>query len=404
MKKFFKESILISIVTISCLLTVELVSYSLIGFDIKVQHTDQSHFDINSFRELRDILDKKVAVEDRVFMLASRLKDWGIFDYETLEFERKNIPPSHLRDLNRIKTDNPSFSFFHNISPNFSGEVTLFKKNSEEHIYSAFYTINEFGWRVTSEKNKNFTRKQSLLFWGCSFTFGEGLNDNETFTSVLSKNLNIKTYNLGIPGASPARFAYALEHYSDDLIFDESDQNEKINFYVFMNDHIRRVMNNPEKLNDEFHFNNEPQFYLEEGKLKSVSSLSEYNALENLIVKVLSKSFFLKILNLSYPTIDKETVKLFGKVVAKLRDEIQARHPTSKDFYVIFWPGHHFFNSQIKEELKNNNIKYLDYGGLNIHELLRSRETQIKDGHPSVTANNLLAFLIEKDLEGILEQ
>lgn len=404
MKKLLKDSLLILFTTIGCIGMVEFISYGLLLNGIKVTPKNNSAYEILDFNQLTQILNKEVEVENRVFTLASRLKEWGIYDYEKLNFEKKNHPSPSDKDHLRLFNDYPGFSFFYNISPNFKQTIRLYKKNSDEVLYSAKYTINDYGWRETNLNQSKFNSKVSLLFWGCSFTFGEGLNDDEIFASVLSERMKIQTYNFGVPGSSPARIAYALEKSSDKLYFDESDKNIKISFYVYMNDHLRRIIKSPQVLNDDFLLLNEPFFYLDSQELKSVDNLSDHNVFHSSMIRLLAKSSFLKVLNLNYPSINKNTIKLLGKIIVKLRDSIKKKHPTNKDFYFIFWPGENFLNQQIKDELEINNIKYLDYSGINVHELLKGRHTQVSDAHPSVVTNNLLAFLIEKDLENILDK
>lgn len=59
------------------------------------------------------------------------------------------------------------------------------------------YNLNEYGFRT-----ENFSEETDpgILFLGCSFTFGVGLPNDETFAQKVSNNFNLKNYNLGVPG------------------------------------------------------------------------------------------------------------------------------------------------------------------------------------------------------------
>jgi len=78
-------------------------------------------------------------------------------------------------------------------------------------VYDVIYTINKDGLRIPPEL-KDPSYKDAVLFFGCSLTFGEGLNDNETvpyLVGVLSKS---KVYNFGFHGYGPHQMLSAVEH------------------------------------------------------------------------------------------------------------------------------------------------------------------------------------------------
>jgi hypothetical protein len=69
------------------------------------------------------------------------------------------------------------------------------KKRSRD--YKAFtYTINDVGCRG------NLPLGKSIAFLGCSFTFGEGIAEEEIFPYIVSKSLNMPCLNLGCIGYS----------------------------------------------------------------------------------------------------------------------------------------------------------------------------------------------------------
>lgn len=62
-------------------------------------------------------------------------------------------------------------------------------------IYNVTYTIGSDGFRVTQG-----VENPNIYLYGCSFVFGEGLNDNETLSSFLWRDNHMATKNLGIHG------------------------------------------------------------------------------------------------------------------------------------------------------------------------------------------------------------
>lgn len=70
------------------------------------------------------------------------------------------------------------------------------------------YTFNSLGFRCDEFDSIS----QSILFLGCSYTVGVGLNLEDTFSYITSKNLNLNLINLGI-GGTGADTAFRLGSY-----------------------------------------------------------------------------------------------------------------------------------------------------------------------------------------------
>lgn len=71
-------------------------------------------------------------------------------------------------------------------------------------IYDANYTIDQNLLRQTQSCQKG----RSIVFFGCSFRFGDGVNDNETFPQKFADLLGRRTrvLNLGFTGYGPQQF------------------------------------------------------------------------------------------------------------------------------------------------------------------------------------------------------
>jgi hypothetical protein len=66
------------------------------------------------------------------------------------------------------------------------------------------YYFNKYNFR--DEFNIN-SKKQKVGFFGCSFTFGEGIKSEDTFVHKAAKNLDLEYFNFGAPGSSVERVA-----------------------------------------------------------------------------------------------------------------------------------------------------------------------------------------------------
>lgn len=96
-----------------------------------------------------------------------------------------------------------------NVGPNFSGTDTkeLFEKNLktlpldwEYRNKIIKYTLNSNGYRTKEFKKIDWAN--SIVVFGCSDVFGDGLDDEDTICSQLEKITGIPVINMGIGGSS----------------------------------------------------------------------------------------------------------------------------------------------------------------------------------------------------------
>lgn len=89
---------------------------------------------------------------------------------------------------------------------------------------SVNYFVNEYGCRGDwTVKSKN--GKKNVAFFGCSFTFGVGIDEEETFQSIVKRHLEksgpVQIINLGFPGGSISKcaklFKYLTNVYDIDI-------------------------------------------------------------------------------------------------------------------------------------------------------------------------------------------
>jgi hypothetical protein len=83
-------------------------------------------------------------------------------------------------------------------------------------IYRVTYTIGENGLRITPEDGDN----RCILFFGDSFTFGEGVEDQQSMPYIVAELSKRKTYNFGFHGYGPHQMLSAIEHGLVDRIVD----------------------------------------------------------------------------------------------------------------------------------------------------------------------------------------
>jgi hypothetical protein len=69
------------------------------------------------------------------------------------------------------------------------------------------YKNNEFGFRTKPIEKIDWAN--SIVVFGCSYVYGVGLAEEDTFCYLLEKKLNIPVVNLGMPGS-----AIDINHYN----------------------------------------------------------------------------------------------------------------------------------------------------------------------------------------------
>ena len=65
------------------------------------------------------------------------------------------------------------------------------------------YKINKYNFR----EPWNFNNNSKMGFFGCSFTFGEGIEYKDTFVNLVSEQFNCNPFNFGVGGSSLQRIA-----------------------------------------------------------------------------------------------------------------------------------------------------------------------------------------------------
>tara|TARA_B110000503_G_scaffold142949_1_gene241773 strand:- start:2391 stop:3218 length:828 start_codon:yes stop_codon:yes gene_type:complete len=79
------------------------------------------------------------------------------------------------------------------------------------------YVIGKYNFRNTWNFDSS---KPRIGFFGCSFTFGEGIKNEHTFVDIVSKNLNLNPFNFGSAGSGVERVARLFSAATSVIDFD----------------------------------------------------------------------------------------------------------------------------------------------------------------------------------------
>lgn len=79
------------------------------------------------------------------------------------------------------------------------------------------YYINEYNFRNNWDLKSS---KKNIGFFGCSFTFGEGIHNDDMFVNIVSKELDMNPINVGMGGAGLERVARTFASAVNVIDFD----------------------------------------------------------------------------------------------------------------------------------------------------------------------------------------
>lgn len=288
-------------------------------------------------------------------------------------------------------------------------------KNNNETIYNVIYTNDKNGLRATP--NNNLDSKQCLLLFGDSFTYGEGVNDDETLPFYINKKSKrqYRIYNFGFHGYGAHQ---ALALLKSGIVKKVLSKDKKcdaiIAIYESLPTHIARTngfslweQNN--KTAPRFRIENQkalwinPPRYLAQDSIKKKRDFKQ--RLNNSIQSRKEKSYLYNLFYKPNKYQYKEQYNdLFFAVLDGMRDELRAQF--GADLVFLLWDSNNLSKElEIRESdaiikrLKSNDMRYFLISQM-IDDYKQNRlkyGIHTCDTHPNALANEKIAeFLARK--------
>ena len=302
------------------------------------------------------------------------------------------IPPQvHHEGDYTVDFFRPDELLGYTVKPN--AQVTSIKKSDEIIIYDVIYSIDEFHRRVTPVENPE-ERSKFLLFFGDSFTFGEGVADDETLPYYVAQSaIDYQPYNYGLSGYGPQQMLAKLQ--SDDLSR-EVPETEGITIYVFIDGHVERALGSMYVYNawgDQM-----PYYTLDwQDNLVRRGNFTTGRPLISALYSTLAQSEIAKYYNVNIPPrLADRHYSFAARVIAEARDVFKAKF-NSDDFYVVIYPDEGDYAEDIIPYFERLGLKYLNYD----ERIKLSSEEGLSiagDGHPTGKAHQMVAEWIVEDL------
>ncbi len=282
------------------------------------------------------------------------------------------------------------------------------KSLRDQVLYDVVYTTNKSGLRVSptdlegSDQNQDENREnyKNIIFFGDSFTYGEGLNDNETLPYIFEElsGGRYRSYNLGFHGYGPQQMLRFIETGLLEKLV--SDQRPLIVVYEALVQHIERAagkliwdakiprytLSSSGTAEYAGTFENDPQFkeHLEYSK-----------SLANPRSQLLAQTGITRLMERNRTP---EDIKLFLQIISQSKNLLEKKYQVK--FIVLLWPMGDKDTNLVIAGLKNAGIEILTCEQI-FQKYNDPREVYViaHDNHPSRLANERIARYLLDNLK-----
>ena len=269
-------------------------------------------------------------------------------------------------------------------------QATVLKQDGARLIYRAIYTTDDFGRRVMPAPADEATGA-AILMLGGSFTFGIGVNDQETMPWKLAEALPGRAvHNYGIEGYGPQQ---TFEIMQRDLSA-EVKEREAVAVYTLIDHHVDRAAGTP--MLAVWNAASFPWYELDEESGRPVRR-GRFGDREN-SPEATSGSSIVNRWRAWRHRVTKEDARLAALLLDGAREGFE-RQFESKGFYVVVYPRQ-------ESELLDMMIPILEAGGakvLDYRDLLPEGHELGKwfipgDSHPTAALHALVATRLAEDI------
>ena len=262
-------------------------------------------------------------------------------------------------------------------------------------IYKVTYSTDEHSRRITPVQSVEKPNK-FILFFGCSFTFGEGVQDDETLPFFVGQLASrYRPYNYGVNGYGPQQMVAKLQQGD---IRAEINEPEGILVYTFIDDHIHRVIGSQ-------HVAQNWGRYMPYYALDSVGNLERRGDFVSarpglaLLFWLLKNSEIARYFEVGVPhRINDQDFNLTAKIFAESRSAFSQLF-SGERFFVLIFPGSSW-GKRLIPYLEKDGVQYLDYS--NLFDPAQTDLHIEQDPHPTPKAYHMVAERLTRDL-GILD-
>lgn len=276
-----------------------------------------------------------------------------------------------------------------------AGPVGLFH-HPEGVLFDVNYTIDPNGLRVAPPWHKDDS-DGTILFFGCSFTFGEGLKDNETLPHQVGEQSGgrYRIFNFGFDAYGPGQMMAQIE---SGIVGRVVDTTPRYAYYIAIPNHVWRVAGRTAR------GGHAPRYVLDPdgtvhlaGHFEDRQSLALRLGLGRRIEGQLNKSAMWRMLSLGDSRIVDDDIRLYFAVVQRSKELLEAQYPGIQ-FRVILWPNQHVSQQRATYEKLRDGFRRKGIPVDLVEDILPGYNANRSpfilssvDHHPNALADRLLA-------------
>ncbi len=265
------------------------------------------------------------------------------------------------------------------------------KTHGDDVIFEATYTIGADGLRLSPPLLPGWSCP-SMLFFGGSYTFGEGIDDQETMPYQTGLLTQCPVYNFAFGGYGPHQMLAAIDSGRVGRIV---AYRPALAVYLVISDHLKRITG---RVSWDRHG---PKYEIgADGLLEYAGHFDDSEVFADLIQLRLKQSGINKRFILPRRRENKEDIRLFIAIVEAARAKLQLQYPDIA-FHMIIWdlttdnPSKITLYNWWYQELRRRGFQ-LHLASQILPDYAENRQIyEIRgDGHPNARAHRLLAEYI----------
>lgn len=267
-----------------------------------------------------------------------------------------------------------------------------FKVIGGKKIYDVHYTFDEYSRRVTPGQNGK--RPFFALLFGCSMTFGQGLEDDQTIAYFLSKKLkDVDTYTYAYPAYGAQQM---IAHLQAGRIPQQVPEKRGVALYFFLDHHLNRTLGTLDILGS---WGSLPYYEVHHGAVVRVADTLERG--KPWMTALARLSWVKKFLAWRRFRLTDHDFDVFSDFLLESKRRFESQFPHSKFVVVLLPEWGRDSTPRLIPFLRKKDIAYLDYSG---HEEFRGASYHIPvDNHPNSKETEAIADLLAKDLPAFLK-
>ncbi|MBP8129891.1 MAG: hypothetical protein KA184_09975 [Candidatus Hydrogenedentes bacterium] len=254
------------------------------------------------------------------------------------------------------------------------------------------YTIDALGRRCTPVDNAAL-RDRFALFFGCSFAFGEGVNDGETLPAHFARAAPAYLpYNFAFKAYGPQQMCLlaAKEDFARDVA-----QREGIAVYVFIDHHIDRAIGTAWVSTT--WGGDLPCLTLEDGRLVHHGAFETGRPVTQACYRAFLRLPSVQYLRIDYPPVDRpENFRLVAAMIEESAGALRRCFP-GLPFYVVVYPEQRM-GEKLRGYVSGAGITFLNYSDLLRDAKGARRDYYGIDGHPTGNTHRIVAERLAEDV------